>query len=239
MTKLELIFDGHEKQVYSTDDPEVVVFHFKDVMTAFNEVKTAFFPGKGAINNKISSLIFRHLEEYGIYTHFISEHGDDEQLCRRSRVIPLEVIVRNYFAGTLADRLSLEEGTRCATTIYDLNYNDSSLGDPMINDTQAVALGIVSPDDLKVIYGIAAKVNGCLESYLSSAGIKLIDFKLEFGRDADGRIMVCDEISPDTSRFWDAATDNRLDKDRFRHDLGNVVPSYEEVLRRLLSTEKK
>lgn len=235
MVKGELIFDGNEKQVFATDDPETVIFRFKDVATAFNNVKTAVFPRKGIVNNAISSCIFGYLQRNGIYTHFISRLNEREQLCRKCRIIPLELVVRNYIAGSLADRLALEEGTKPATVIYDLNYNDSLLGDPMINDSQAVALGIVGFEDLDVIYDIARKVNGLLKGLLERAGIRLIDFKLEFGRDCAGRIMLTDEISPDTCRFWDAATDSRLDKDRFRHDLGNIMPSYEEVLRRLTS----
>lgn len=229
----ELLFDGNEKQVYATGDPEKVIFRFKDVATAYNNVKKAVFPGKGAVNNRISSLFFSHLERNGIHTHFISELGDCEQLCRRSRNIPLELKVRNYFAGSLADRLGIEDGTRAATVIYDLNYNRQDLGDPMVNDSEAVALGIVSFEDLALIYDIARRVNLLLTALCAKAGLKLVDFKLEFGRDADGKIMVCDEISPDTGRFWDAETDERLDKDRFRHDLGYIVASYQKVLDRL------
>ncbi len=235
MVKGELIFDGNEKQVFATDDPEKVIFRFKDVATAFNNVKTAVFPRKGIVNNGISSRLFGYLQRNGIYTHFISRLNEREQLCRKCRTIPLELVVRNYIAGSLADRLSLEEGMKPATVIYDLNYNDSSLGDPMINDSQAVALGIVASEDLDVIYDIARKVNALLTELCGRAGIRLVDFKLEFGRDSGGRIMLTDEISPDTCRFWDAVTLNRLDKDRFRHDLGNIMPSYEEVLRRLES----
>ena len=235
MTKGQLIFDGNEKQIYATDDPEQVIIRFKDVATAFNNVKTAMFPRKGIVNNRISSLIFDYLGKRGVRTHFISELGEREQLCRRCSLIPLELVVRNWIAGSLADRLGIEEGTKPATVIYDLNYNDSSLGDPMINDSQAVALRIVSAGELETIYGIARRVNEVLSELLSRAGIRLVDFKLEFGRGSDGEIMLSDEISPDTCRFWDEATGRRLDKDRFRHDLGNIMPSYEEVLKRLTS----
>jgi len=233
MTRGELIFDGNEKQIFATEDPDRVIIRFNDVATAFNNVKTAVFPRKGIVNNSISSLLFGHLQQRGIRTHFISRLGEREQLCRRCSLIPLELVVRNLIAGSLADRLALEEGTRPATVIYDLNYNDSSLGDPLINDSQAVALSIVSEEELATIYGIARKVNGLLSELFSRAGITLVDLKLEFGRDSGGRIMLTDEISPDTCRFWDAATGRRLDKDRFRHDLGNIMPSYEEVLKRL------
>ena len=239
MTKKELIFDGNEKRVYNTDDPATVVFHFKDVATAFNNVKTAVFPRKGIVNNRISAYIFDYLGKNGIYTHYIATLNDREQLCRKSENIPLEVVVRTYIAGSLADRLAIEEGTKPSTVIYDLNYNNTELGDPLINDTQAVALGIVSFDDLKYIYDTAHKVNSLLLELFTPLKIKLVDFKLEFGRDTDGTIMLIDEISPDTSRFWDADTDKRLDKDRFRHDLGYIVASYKEVLDRLMSRENK
>ena len=237
MTKKELIFDGNEKRVYNTDDPGTVVFHFKDVATAFNNVKTAVFPRKGIVNNRISAYIFDYLGKNGIYTHYIATLNDREQLCRKSENIPLEVVVRNYIAGTLSDRLGIEEGTKPSTVIYDLNYNNSDLGDPLINDTQAVALGIVDFNDLRTIYDTAHRVNTLLLDLFTPIGIKLVDFKLEFGRDQFGHIMLVDEISPDTSRFWDAATDKRLDKDRFRHDLDYIVASYEEVLNRLLSIQ--
>lgn len=238
MQKKELIFDGNEKRVYATDDPTTVIFHFKDVATAFNNVKTAVFPRKGIVNNRISACIFDYLREKGVRTHYMAILNEREQLCKRSENIPLEVVVRNYIAGSLADRLGLEEGMKPSTVIYDLNYNDSDLGDPLINDTQAVALGIVGFDDLKYIYDTAHRVNALLVELFTSIGIKLVDFKLEFGRDSEGQIMLVDEISPDTSRFWDAETDRRLDKDRFRHDMGNILASYEEVLDRLMTVRQ-
>ena len=180
MTKKELIFDGNEKRVYNTDDPATVVFHFKDVATAFNNVKTAVFPRKGIVNNRISAYIFDYLGKNGIYTHYIATLNDREQLCRKSENIPLEVVVRNYIAGTLSDRLGIEEGTKPSTVIYDLNYNNSDLGDPLINDTQAVALGIVDFNDLRTIYDTANRVNTLLLDLFTPIGIKLVDFKLEF-----------------------------------------------------------
>lgn len=233
IVKEDLLFDGNEKRIYATDNPDEVIIRFNDVATAFNNIKKAIFPNKGIVNNGISSLIFEYLNSKGVYTHFISKIGERDQLCRKGQIIPLEVIVRNYIAGSLADRLAVEEGTIAQTTIIDLNYNREDLGDPLINDTQAVALGIVSFEDLKYIYELAHKINGLLTELCSKAGLKLIDFKLEFTRDSAGRIMVSDEISPDTSRFWVAETDERLDKDRFRHDLGYIVASYEKVLDRL------
>ena len=237
MVKKELLFDGNEKQIYATDDPSMVVFHFKDVATAFNNIKTAVFPNKGIVNNKISARIFEYLEDNGIHTHFVELTGDREQVCRKSDIIPLEVVVRNYIAGSLADRLALDEGTKPKTLIIDLNYNRSDLGDPLLNDTQAVALGIVDFADLDFIYSTARRINELLIAFFAQAGIKLVDFKLEFGRDSEGKIMVCDEISPDTSRLWDAETDRKLDKDRFRHDLSFVVASYQEVLDRVMSVK--
>lgn len=235
MVKKELLFDGNEKQVYATDDPEMVIFHFKDVATCFNNIKTAVFPNKGIVNNNISARIFDYLGKRGIYTHYVELAGDREQICRKSEIIPLEIVVRNYIAGSLADRLALQEGTKPKSLIIDINYNSSELGDPLINDTQAIGLGIVDSKDLDFIYETARKINELLIEFFSKAGIKLIDFKLEFGRDVQGRIMVCDEISPDTSRLWDAETDRKLDKDRFRHDLSYVVASYEEVLERVMN----
>lgn len=235
MVKKELLFNGNEKQLYATDDPEMVLIHFKDVATAFKRVKTAVFPNKGILSNEISALIFRYLEENGIYTHFVDMASDREQICRKSNVIPLEVVVRNYIAGSLADRLAIDEGTKAESLIIDLNYKRSDLGDPFINDSHAVALGIVNTEDLGFIYDSARRINELLIDLFAKAGITLIDFKLEYGRDVQGRIMVCDEISPNTSRLWDSETGSKLDKDRFRHDLSYVVASYEEVLSRLKS----
>ncbi len=233
--KEELLFDGNEKQIFSTSDPEKVIIRFKDVATAFNNVKTAVFPGKGRVNNKISTLFFRYLEERGVHTHFIDVAGENEQLCRKSRNIPIELIVRNYIAGSLASRLGILEGMEPATVIYDIHLNRDDLGDPLINDSQAVALGIASFEDLKIMYDIARTVNGLLTDLCHQARLKLIDFRLEFGRDENGKIMLCDEISPDTARFWDEGSNTRLDKDRFRYDLGNILGSYEQVLDRISS----
>lgn len=233
IVKEDLLFDGNEKRIYSADREDEVIIRFNDVATAFNNVKKAIFPQKGVVNNAISSLIFEYLNSKGIYTHFISKIGERDQLCRKGEVIPLEIIVRNYIAGSLADRLDIEEGTKPKNVIIDLTYNNDELGDPLINDTQALALGIVTKDELDYIYKTAYKVNDLLIEICTKAGLKLVDFKLEFTRDSQSRLMLSDEISPDTSRFWDAASDERLDKDRYRHDLGYIVASYEKVLHRL------
>lgn len=236
MEKQSLLFDGNEKQIYSTDDPHKVILHFKDVACAYNNIKRAVFPRKGIITSQISALLFDYLNKNGVYTHFIELQSEREQLCYSTELIPLEVVVRNYIAGSLADRLNLEEGTKASSVIVDLNYNSDELGDPLVNDTQVVALNIVSKKELETIYEVAYKVNDLLTSLCEKASLKLIDFKLEFGRDKDGKIILIDEISPDTSRFWDAETDERFDKDRFRQDLGYIVAHYEVVLERLQST---
>ncbi len=238
MVKGELLGESNEKLVYATDDPGKVVLSFQDVASAYNNVKTALFPGKGIVDNRISAFLMDCLQRGGLRTHFISLLGEREQLCRTCTLIPLEVVSRNLIAGSLADRLALDEGTKPSVPIYDLYYKDAALGDPMINDTQALALDIVTGDELSAIYGMARKANSILTDVFRRAGITLVDFKLEFGKDEHGHIVVVDEISPDTCRLWDIATGKKLDKDRFRHDLGNIMPSYEEVLHRLESIEK-
>ncbi len=238
MVKGELLGEANGKLVYATDDPGKVVLCFQDVASAYNNVKTALFPGKGVVDNKISAFLMDCLQRGGLKTHFVSVLGDREQLCRTCTLIPLEVVARNLIAGSLADRLALDEGTKPSVPIYDLYYKDSALGDPMINDTQAVALDVVTREELDVIYGMTRKSNAVLTEVFNRAGITLVDFKLEFGKDEHGQIVIVDEISPDTCRLWDTATGRKLDKDRFRHDLGNIMPSYEEVLHRLESIEK-
>lgn len=238
MVKGELLGESNEKLVYATDDPGKVVLSFQDVASAYNNIKTALFPGKGAVDNRISAFLMDCLQRGGLGTHFISLLGEREQLCRTCTLIPLEVVSRNLIAGSLADRLALDEGAKPSVPIYDLYYKDAALGDPMINDTQALALDIVTGDELSAIYGMARKANSILTDVFKRAGITLVDFKLEFGKDEHGQIVIVDEISPDTCRLWDAATGKKLDKDRFRHDLGNIMPSYEEVLHRLESIEK-
>ncbi|MBR0084652.1 MAG: phosphoribosylaminoimidazolesuccinocarboxamide synthase [Bacteroidales bacterium] len=238
MEKRELLFDGNEKQVFATSDPQLVIFRFKDVVTAYNNVKRAHVQRKGKVNNAISSLLFEYLKEHCVDTHFVRRIDDREQLCRKIEIIPIELIVRNVVAGTEAMRLGMPEGTRPSTPIFNLRYNNDGLGDPIINDTEAVALGIATPDDLKVILRTGKRINKLLAALFEKAGITLVDLKLEFGRAHDGSIIVSDEISPDTARFWDAATGERLDKDRFRLDLGDVVASYEKVYDRLKAVVK-
>ncbi len=233
MKQLEMLYEGKAKQIFRTDDPEKIIIHYKDTATAFNNIKKATIEKKGVLNNAISSIIYRELEKAGVKTHFIEQLNDRDQLCRRVSIIPLEVIVRNVIAGSMAHRLGLEEGIEPRNTIYDLCYKREELGDPLINDHHAVALGLVSYEELAQIYRMTARINEVLKALFARINIRLVDFKIEFGRTSDGEIVLADEISPDTSRLWDMTTHERLDKDRFRRDLGRVRESYEEILKRL------
>jgi len=234
MNKRELVFEGNEKQVFATDVPDQVIFRYKDVMVAYNNVKRARFKDKGALNNKISALLLNYLNENGVETHFIRTLGEKEQLCRMIEIIPLQVVVHNRIAGSLAYRLGVEEGFRHSNTIIDLRYNNDALDDPLINRDHAVALGLATYQELDGMYDIARRVNDLLKPLFHKAGIELIDMKIEFGRAADtGAVIISDEISPDTCRLWDEATGERLDKDRFRLDLSRVAESYRTVFDRL------
>ena len=240
MIKGEKIFDGNEKQVFATDDPNKVIFRYKDVTVAFNNIKRARFIGKGILDNQISAILLDTLNKKGVATHFVELLGDREQLCRKIEIIPLEVIIHNRIAGTLAQRLGLEEGFKPANVIVDIRYNNDELDDPFINDDIAIALGLATKEELKYIYAQALKANKILSALLKKAGIELVDMKLEFGRAADnGEIIISEEISPDTSRFWDIATGEKLDKDRFRYDLSDVVASYRTVYERLKNLQAK
>ncbi len=234
MTKGPLIFEGNEKQVFATDHPDQVIFRYKDVTVAYNNVKRARFKGKGALDNQISAILLDYLNRNGVETHYIETLGEKEQLCRKIEIIPLQVVVHNRIAGSLAARLGVEEGYRHANTIVDLRYNNDRLEDPFINRDHAVALGLATYQELDGMYNIARRVNDLLKPLFHKAGIELVDMKIEFGRASDtGAIIISDEISPDTCRLWDEATGERLDKDRFRLDLSRVVESYTSVLTRL------
>ena len=235
MKQLEMLYEGKAKQIYMTDDADRVVIRYTDAATAFNNVKKATIANKGVYNNRISAFIFGYLRDAGIENHYIAMLDDRDQLCRRVEIIPIEVIVRNVVAGSMAKRLGLEEGTRPSNVIYDICYKADELGDPLINDHHAVALGIVTYDELRGIYDMAAKINDALKSLFARVGVMLVDFKIEFGRTGDGRIILADEISPDTCRLWDMKTGEKLDKDRFRRDLGHVIEAYEEIYSRLES----
>ena len=234
MKKGALIFEGNEKQVFATDHPDEVIFRYKDVTVAYHNVKRARFKGKGALDNQISALLLDYLNKNGVDTHFIRLVSEQEQLCRKIEIIPLQVVVHNRIAGSLAYRLGVPEGFRNTNTIVDLRFNNDDLEDPFINRDHAVALGLASYQELDGMYNTARRVNDLLKPLFHKAGIELVDMKIEFGRAADtGAIIISDEISPDTCRLWDEATGERMDKDRFRLDLSRVVESYTNVLNRL------
>ena len=240
MTKGPLIFEGNEKQVFATDHPDQVIFRYKDVTVAYNNVKRARFKGKGALDNQISAILLDYLNQNGVETHFIELLGEKEQLCRKIEIIPLQVVVHNRIAGSLAARLGVEEGFRCPNTVLDLRYNNDELEDPFINRDHAVALGLATYQELDWMYNVAHRVNELLVPLFHKAGIELVDMKIEFGRASDtGTIIISDEISPDTCRLWDEATGERMDKDRFRLDLSCVVENYRNVLNRLTEAIKK
>lgn len=232
MVGLEMMYEGKAKRIYSTEKADEVVVYYKDDATAFNGEKKDQIATKGVLNNEITTLIYEMLNKEGIPTHFIKKLSDREQLCKKVEIVPLEVIVRNVAAGSMAKRLGLEEGFKLKTTVFELSYKDDSLGDPLINDHHAVGIGATTFEELAKIYEITAKVNDILKAYFKELNINLIDFKLEFGR-YNGEILLADEISPDTCRFWDATTGEKLDKDRFRRNMGNVRGAYEEILSRL------
>lgn len=233
MEKKEMLYEGKAKQVFATDDPAKVIIYYKDAATAGNGAKKADIENKGVLNNSITTVIFNKLKEAGIPTHHIETLNEREQLCYKVDIVPLEVIVRNVIAGSMAKRLGIEEGTPSPNTIFEICYKEDALGDPLINDHHAVALGAASYDELKEIYTLTGKINEILKDLFASVGIRLIDFKIEFGRTPDGKILLADEISPDTCRLWDMKTNEKLDKDRFRRDMGKVIEAYEEISNRL------
>jgi len=239
MKQLEMLYEGKAKQVFATDDPEKIIIHYKDAATAFNNVKKATIANKGVLNNRISTIIFAYLKKAGIKTHHIETLNDRDQLCLKVKIIPLEVIVRNIIAGSMAKRLAIPEGTKPSNTIFDICYKDDALGDPLINDHHAVALGVVTYQELDYIYKQTAEINKVLQDLFLRMGITLVDFKIEFGRLEDGSIILADEVSPDTCRLWDVNTNEKLDKDRFRRDLGNVIEAYEEICSRLEALREK
>ena len=233
--KKEMLYEGKAKQIYATDKADEVIVYYKDDATAFNGEKKGSIEDKGEFNNNITSIIFKMLEESGVKTHFIEKLNEREQLCKKVSIVPLEVIVRNVAAGSMAKRLGIEEGTPLKTTVFEISYKNDDLGDPLINDYHAVAIGAATFEELEKIYAMTDKINELLKSFFASVNINLIDFKIEFGKTENGEIVLADEISPDTCRFWDATTNEKLDKDRFRRDLGNVREAYEEILSRMSS----
>ncbi len=229
------LYEGKAKKVYATDDPQVYLVEYKDDATAFNGLKKGTIAGKGVINNKVTNFMMRQLsEKANIPTHFIEELSDRETLVKKVSIVPLEVIVRNVCAGSMAKRYGVAEGTPLSRPAMEFSYKDDALGDPMINDDYALALNLATEEELATIRKYAFAVNDFMKAYLLELGIKLIDFKLEFGKTDSGEIILADEISPDTCRFWDVNTNEKLDKDRFRRDLGDVEGAYHEILRRLM-----
>ncbi|MDR1600623.1 MAG: phosphoribosylaminoimidazolesuccinocarboxamide synthase [Oscillospiraceae bacterium] len=234
LTRGAMLYEGKAKMVFATDNPELCVVLYKDDATALNGLKKGRIAGKGAINNRVTNHLMRLLESRGIPTHLVDELGDRETLVKRVTIIPLEVIARNIAAGSLAKRLGIPEGVPMKRTVVEYCYKDDALGDPMVNESHIIAMGWSDEAELESISSLSLKINEILKDYLSGAGLTLVDFKLEFGRLPGGGIVLADEISPDTCRLWDAKTGERLDKDRFRRDLGGVEEAYAEISARLL-----
>ena len=233
MEKTTMLYEGKAKKVFATDDPSSVIVEYKDDATAFNGLKKGTIVGKGVVNNKVSNQMFRMLEAKGIPTHYVEEISDRETIVKKVEIVKIEVIVRNIAAGSLSERIGLPEGTKLPVTVLEYCLKDDDLGDPLINDYHIAALGVATKEEMEKISSMALKINEIMRDYLKEVNVDLIDFKLEFGR-FDGDIILADEISPDTCRFWDSKTGMKLDKDRFRRDLGGVEDAYQEILHRLM-----
>jgi phosphoribosylaminoimidazole-succinocarboxamide synthase len=233
MEKREQLYEGKAKKVYLTDDSNYVIVSYKDDATAFNGEKKGTIMGKGVVNNRMSNHLFRLLEKEGVPTHFVEELNDRETVVKKVEIVPVEVIVRNIAAGSLSKRIGYPEGTKLNKTVLEYSYKDDALGDPMINDYHIAAMGLATKEEMDTIAALAFKVNIFLTELLKAVNVELIDFKLEFGR-FNGQIVLADEISPDTCRFWDSTTGEKLDKDRFRRDMGNVEEAYQEMMKRLM-----
>lgn len=234
MKKTLQLYEGKAKKVFATDDPELCIVDYKDDATAFNGLKKGTIEGKGVINNRVTNHLMKLLEKNGIPTHFVEELSARETLVKRVSIVPLEVIVRNIAAGSLAKRLGLEEGAPLSSTVLEFCYKNDELGDPMVNEFHIIAMNFATKEELELICDYSLRINKILTDYLADLNIELVDFKLEFGKTSDGTIVLADEISPDTCRFWDSKTHEKLDKDRFRRDLGNVEGAYNEIMKRLL-----
>ena len=229
----EMLYEGKAKQVFATEDPEVVMVHYKDDATAFNGLKKGTITGKGVINNQVTNFMMQKLEQAGVPTHFVQELNERDTLVKKVQIVPLEVIIRNISAGSFAKRFGVEEGIVFENPTIEYSYKNDDLGDPMINTAQALALKLATPAEIETIRTMAFKVNEVMKAFFAEVGVDLVDFKLEFGRLSDGTIVLADEISPDTCRFWDSKTHEKLDKDRFRRDLGGVEDAYVEMRRRI------
>ncbi len=232
MEKMDMLYEGKAKKVYRTQDPSLYIIEYKDDATAFNALKKGTIAGKGVVNNNMTCIIFKMLEDNGIPTHLVNMIDDNHQLVKAVEIVPLEVIVRNIAAGSMSKNLGIEEGMPLKNTVLEFCYKNDELADPLINDTHALALGLATQEEIDVIKKYALKINELLQEFFLKSNLKLIDFKLEFGR-CDGKIILADEISPDTCRLWDVNTNRKMDKDRFRRDLGDVEETYQEVLSRI------
>jgi phosphoribosylaminoimidazole-succinocarboxamide synthase len=237
MDKKDMLYEGKAKQIFAADDDEQLIVHFKDDATAFDGQKKGQILQKGIINNKISNFFFKLLEENGIKTHLIKELNERDSLVKKVDIIPLEVVMRNIAAGSIAERLGLDEGTKLPAPVLEFYYKNDDLGDPLINRSHIEVLELAAEEELEILAEMAGKINEILFEFLKNRGVDLVDFKLEFGRTKDGEIILADEISPDTCRFWDSDTQQKLDKDRFRRDLGDVEAAYHEMLKRITGQE--
>ena len=232
--KKELLYEGKAKKVFATTDPEVLYVSYKDDATAFNGLKKGTIRGKGAINNRVSNYMMEILEKEGVPTHLVKELSDRDTLVKKVKIVPLEVIIRNISAGSFSKRYGVEEGIVFDEPTIEFSYKNDDLGDPLINSYHAVALKIATKEDIETIKALAFRVNDVMKRFFKNIGVDLVDFKLEFGKTSDGTVILADEISPDTCRFWDSTTHEKLDKDRFRRDLGNVEGAYHEMMKRIL-----
>ncbi|MDY4192323.1 MAG: phosphoribosylaminoimidazolesuccinocarboxamide synthase [Oscillospiraceae bacterium] len=233
MEKLEQLYEGKAKKVFKTDDPELLIVEYKDDATAFNGLKKGTIAGKGIINNQMSNRLMAYLEKQGVPTHYVQELNARETVVKKVSIVPLEVIVRNISAGSFAKRYGVEEGIVFEQPTIEFSYKNDELGDPLLNTRHALALKLATPAEIETIERYSFKVNEVLKDFWKTCGVTLVDFKLEFGRLSDGTIVLADEISPDTSRLWDSQTHEKLDKDRFRRDMGGVEEAYAEIMNRL------
>lgn len=234
MEKKEQMYEGKAKRVYATEDPSLVIVSYKDDATAFNGLKKGTIAGKGVINNKMSNFLMQILEKEGVKTHFVEELSDRDTLVKKVKILPLEVIIRNISAGSFAKHYGVEEGIVFVEPTIEFSYKNDDLGDPLLNEYHALALGIATKEEIALVKSMAFKINEVLKAYFKNLNVTLVDFKIEFGKTTDGEIVLADEISPDTCRFWDSTTGEKLDKDRFRRDLGGVEDAYREMMRRLM-----
>ena len=237
MNKMNQLYEGKAKRVYETEDPNLLIVSYKDDATAFNGLKKGTIAGKGVINNQMSNRLMMRLAKAGVPNHFVEELNERDTLVRRVQIVPLEVIVRNIAAGSFSKRYGVDEGVVFDEPTVEYSYKNDALGDPLLNTSHALALGLATAQEIETIRSYALKVNEFLKAFWLECGVILVDFKLEFGRTADGEIILADEISPDTCRLWDAKTREKLDKDRFRRDLGGVEDAYKEIMKRLMSHE--